>query len=168
MVVMVWYSVSVLFSAVYVNDETATSLTVMLTVVDVEPAELFAQTVNTAPATTTVGVPEITPVLVSKLNPPGGVAVDGPRRHAARRAAVGEGRGYRDDGASLRSRDVGVRDVTGNARLTNSVNVAVVVAPRAVTVTVWVVLVCVSVGVPEMVPVRQFMVKPSGSIGETS
>ena len=52
--------------------------------------------------------------------------------------------------------------------VTNSVNVAVVVVPRAVTVTVWVVLVCVSVGVPEMVPVRQFMVKPSGSIGETS
>ena len=49
-----------------------------------------------------------------------------------------------------------------------SVNVPCVVVPRAVTVTVNVVLAMVSVGVPEMVPFRQFMVRPSGSIGEMS
>ena len=47
-------------------------------------------------------------------------------------------------------------------------NVPCVVVPRAVTVTVNVVLVMASVGVPEMVPLRQFMVRPSGSIGEMS
>ena len=46
--------------------------------------------------------------------------------------------------------------------------VAVVVVPSAVTVTVNVVFARASVGVPEMVPLRQFMVKPSGSIGEMS
>ena len=45
---------------------------------------------------------------------------------------------------------------------------AVVVAPRAVTVTVKVVFARASVGVPEMVPFLQFMVNPSGSIGEMS
>jgi hypothetical protein len=49
-----------------------------------------------------------------------------------------------------------------------SVKVSVVVAPKAVTVTVCVVLTWASVGVPEMVPLRQFMVKPSGSSGDTS
>ena len=157
----------VLFSAVYVNDDTATSLTVMLTVVDVEPAELFAQTVNTAPASTTVGVPEITPVLVSKLNPPGGVAL------MAHDDTLPDVLPLEKDG------DTGTMglpfvpvmlayETSPGTPVTSSVNVAVVVAPRAVTVTVWVVLVCVSVGVPEMVPVRQFMVKPSGSIGEMS
>ena len=36
---------------------------VMLTVVDLEPAELFAQIVNISPETTTVGVPQIVPLL---------------------------------------------------------------------------------------------------------
>ena len=49
-----------------------------------------------------------------------------------------------------------------------SVKADVVVVPRAVTVTVNVVLARASVGVPETVPLRQFMVKPSGSIGEMS
>ena len=48
------------------------------------------------------------------------------------------------------------------------VKVLVVMVPGAVTVTVNVVLVRASVGVPEMVPVRQFMLKPLGSIGEIS
>ena len=53
-------------------------------------------------------------------------------------------------------------EMSGASR-TMSVNVSVVVAPKAVTVTVCVVLAWASVGVPEMVPLRQFMVKPSGS-----
>ena len=52
--------------------------------------------------------------------------------------------------------------------MTRSVNVSVVVAPKAVTVTVCVVLAWVSVGVPEMVPLCQFMFSPSGSGGDTS
>ena len=48
------------------------------------------------------------------------------------------------------------------------VKVPVVLAPSAVTVTVNVVLASASVGVPEMVPLRQFMERPSGSIGEMS
>ena len=48
------------------------------------------------------------------------------------------------------------------------VNVPCVVVPRAVTVTVNVVLARACVGVPEMVPLRQFMERPSGSIGEMS
>ena len=52
--------------------------------------------------------------------------------------------------------------------MTISVNVSVVVAPKAVTVTVCVVFPYVSVGVPEMVPLRQFMFNPSGSGGDTS
>ena len=50
---------------------TPTSLMVMLTVVDLEPAELFAQIVNTSPETTTVGVPQIVPLLVSNVSPEG-------------------------------------------------------------------------------------------------
>ena len=48
------------------------------------------------------------------------------------------------------------------------VKVPVVLAPSAVTVTVNVVLARACVGVPEMVPLRQFMTRPSGSIGEMS
>ena len=48
------------------------------------------------------------------------------------------------------------------------VKVPEVVAPSAVTVTVNDVLARASVGVPEMVPLRQFMTRPSGSIGEMS
>ena len=58
-------------------------------------------------------------------------------------------------------------EISGASR-TMSVKVSVVVAPKAVTVTVCVVLAWTSVGVPEMVPLRQFMVKPSGSSGDTS
>ena len=54
---------------------TPTSLMVMLTVVDLEPTELFAQIVNTAPETTTVGVPQIVPLLVSNVSPEGKVAL---------------------------------------------------------------------------------------------
>ena len=50
---------------------TPTSLIVMLTVVELEPAELFAQIVNTAPEITTVGVPQIVPLLVSNVRPEG-------------------------------------------------------------------------------------------------
>ena len=62
---------SVMFSEGYVMAVTPTSLMVMLTVVDLEPTELFAQIVNTAPETTTVGVPQIVPLLVSNVRPEG-------------------------------------------------------------------------------------------------
>ena len=55
--------------------DTTASLMVMLTVVDFEPAELFAQIVNTAPVTTTLGVPQIVPLLVSNVRPEGNVAL---------------------------------------------------------------------------------------------
>ena len=55
--------------------DTLTSLIVMLIVVDFEPAELFAQIVNTTPLITWVGVPQIVPLLVSKFNPVGSVAL---------------------------------------------------------------------------------------------
>ena len=48
---------------------------VMLTVVDLEPTELFAQTVNTAPVSTTLGVPQIVPLLVSNVRPEGNEAL---------------------------------------------------------------------------------------------
>ena len=51
--------------------ETPTSPMVMLTVVDLEPTELFAQTVNTAPVSTTLGVPQIVPLLLSNVRPEG-------------------------------------------------------------------------------------------------
>ena len=50
---------------------TPTSLIVMFTVVDFDPAELFAQIVNTAPGTTAVGVPQIVPLLLSNVRPEG-------------------------------------------------------------------------------------------------
>ena len=50
---------------------TPTSLIVMLTVVELEPTELFAQIVNTAPVTTAVGVPQIVPLLLSNVRPEG-------------------------------------------------------------------------------------------------
>ena len=55
--------------------DTPTSLMVILTVVDFEPAELLAQMVNVSPDSTTLGVPEMVPVLVSKLRPDGRVAL---------------------------------------------------------------------------------------------
>ena len=55
--------------------ETPTSPMVMLTVVDFEPTELFAQTVNTAPVSTTLGVPQIVPLLVSNVRPEGNEAL---------------------------------------------------------------------------------------------
>ena len=55
--------------------DTPTSLMVMLTVVDFEPAELLAQMVKTAPASTTLGVPEMVPLVLSKLRPEGRVAL---------------------------------------------------------------------------------------------
>ena len=64
-----------MFSEGYVMAVTPTSLMVMLTVVDLEPAELFAQTVNTAPASTSLGVPQIVPLLVSKVRPDGNEAL---------------------------------------------------------------------------------------------
>ena len=64
-----------MFSEEYVIDVTPTSLMVMLTVVDLEPAELFAQIVNTSPETTTVGVPQIVPLLVSNVRPEGNDAL---------------------------------------------------------------------------------------------
>ena len=71
--------------------ETNTSPTVMLTVVDAEPTELLAQTVNTAPVTTCVGPPNGA-VAGLKGQPIGRCRVDGPRRDAARRAVGGNGR----------------------------------------------------------------------------
>ena len=50
---------------------TPTSLIVMLTVVELGPTELFAQIVNTAPEITTVGVPQIVPLLLSNVRPEG-------------------------------------------------------------------------------------------------
>ena len=43
----------------------------MLTVVELGPTELFAQIVNTAPEITTVGVPQIVPLLLSNVRPEG-------------------------------------------------------------------------------------------------
>ena len=54
---------------------TPTSPIVMLTVVELGPTELFAQIVNTAPETTTVGVPQIVPLLVSNVRPEGNGAL---------------------------------------------------------------------------------------------
>ena len=64
-----------MFSEGYVMAVTPTSLMVMLTVVDLEPAELFAQIVNTAPEITTVGVPQIVPLLLSNVRPEGNDAL---------------------------------------------------------------------------------------------
>ena len=64
-----------MFSEAYVMVDKPTSLMVMLTVVDFEPAELLAQMVKTAPASTTLGVPEMVPLLLSKLRPEGSVAL---------------------------------------------------------------------------------------------
>ena len=64
-----------MFSEGYVMAVTPTSLIVMLTVVDLEPAELFAQIVNTSPETTTVGVPQIVPLLLSNVRPDGNEAL---------------------------------------------------------------------------------------------
>ena len=50
-------------------------MTVMLTVVDLDPTELFAQIVNTSPETITVGVPQIVPLLVSNVRPEGNEAL---------------------------------------------------------------------------------------------
>ena len=72
---IVWFSESVKFSVEYVMPETSTSLIEILIVADIEPAELLAQMVNTAPGSTTVGVPQIVPLLVSKVSPVGGVAL---------------------------------------------------------------------------------------------
>ena len=47
----------------------------MFIVVDFEPTELFAQIVNTAPAITCVGVPQIVPLLVPKVSPVGRLAL---------------------------------------------------------------------------------------------
>ena len=54
---------------------TPTSPIVMFTVVDFDPAELFAHTVNTSPETTTVGVPQIVPLLLSNVRPEGNDAL---------------------------------------------------------------------------------------------
>ena len=64
-----------MFSEGYVMAVTPTSLMVMLIVVDFQPAELFAQIVNTSPETTIVGVPQIVPLLVSKVKPEGNDAL---------------------------------------------------------------------------------------------
>ena len=64
-----------MFSEGYVMAVTPTSLIVMLTVVDLEPAELFAQIVNTSPETTSVGVPQIVPLLLSNVRPDGNEAL---------------------------------------------------------------------------------------------
>ena len=64
-----------MFSEGYVMAVTPTSLMVMLTVVDLEPAELFAQIVNSSPETTTVGVPQIVPLLLSNVRPEGNDAL---------------------------------------------------------------------------------------------
>ena len=46
-----------------------------MTVVELGPTELFAQIVNTAPETTTDGVPQIVPLLVSNVRPEGNEAL---------------------------------------------------------------------------------------------
>ena len=43
--------------------------------VELGPTELFAQIVNTAPETTTDGVPQIVPLLVSNVRPEGNDAL---------------------------------------------------------------------------------------------
>ena len=76
------------------------SLTVMLTVVDLDPTELFAQIVNTSPETTTVGVPQIVPLLV-RSEARMAMLADGPRGHATGRAVGGDGRCDGGDGRTL-------------------------------------------------------------------
>ena len=73
--VIVWLSERVMFSVEYVMLETIKSLIVMLIVVDLDPAELLAHIVNTAPSSITVGVPQIVPLLVSNVSPEVGVAL---------------------------------------------------------------------------------------------
>ena len=73
--VIVWLSERVMFSVEYVMLETITSLIVMLIVVDLDPAELLAHIVNTAPGSITVGVPQMVPLLVSNVSPEVGVAL---------------------------------------------------------------------------------------------
>ena len=73
--VIVWLSERVKFSVEYVMLETITSLIVMLIVVDLDPAELLAHIVNTAPGSITVGVPQMVPLLVSNVSPEVGVAL---------------------------------------------------------------------------------------------
>ena len=74
----------------------------MLTVVDLDPTELFAQIANTSPETTTVGVPQIVPLLVlERESPQGSAATDGPRGHATGRAVGGDGRCDGGDGRTL-------------------------------------------------------------------
>ena len=53
--------------------DTVKSLIVMVTVVDFEPTELLAHIVKTSPDTTTVGVPQIVPLLLPKFMPSGSV-----------------------------------------------------------------------------------------------
>ena len=66
---------SVMFSEGYVMAVTPTSLIVMLTVVDLEPAELFAQIVNFLSVIMDVGVPQIVPFVVPKERPAGKVSL---------------------------------------------------------------------------------------------
>ena len=138
--------------------DTPTSLMVILTVVDFEPAELLAQMVKTAPASTTLGVPEMVPLLLSKLRPEGRVPL------ISHEVTLPDVLVLENDGdtglialplvavmfAYLETRDVVNVHCRGTHRHVN------------------VVLAMASVGVPEMVPFRQFMERPSGSIGEMS
>ena len=68
--------VHVLFSGLYSNGPGAWSLIVMLTVAEVEPPLLLAQTVYvTGLVCRTVGIPQIVPLLVPKFSPDGKVAL---------------------------------------------------------------------------------------------
>ena len=92
-----------MFSEGYVMAVTPTSLMVMLTVVDLEPAELFAQIVNTSPETTAVGVPQIVPLLVSNVRPEGNEVLMAHDVTLPRGAVGGDGRRNRRDDRILRS-----------------------------------------------------------------
>ena len=136
-------------------------------VVEISSAELFAQTVNIMAECVPVGVPVIAPVAVLKERPGIEEGTSGviPQLSGAPPALVGVTPLTRLFLVNVNGEPA--YEMLG-ASMTISVNVSVVVAPKAVTVTVCVVLAWPSVGVPEMVPLRQFIIKPSGSSGDTS
>ena len=96
--------------------DTPTSLMVILTVVDFEPAELLAQMVKTAPASTTLGVPEMVPLLLSKLRPEGSVALISHEVTLPDVLTFGEGWRYRGDCTAFGCCDVRITDVTWSTR----------------------------------------------------
>ena len=136
----------------------------MFTVVREDPAELLAQTVNTASAMIWLGVPQIVPLLVSKVRPVGKVALMAHEVTAplvAVEVSVGVMGVIVDPVDAVRS----TYAMGPGAPVTCRVRVPCVVVPNVVTVTVCVVFAWTSVGVPEIVPVFQLSTSPDGRFG---